>query len=259
MRIDERKEWNIGGGRNVGSFVSCAPYLLICDMDGYLSTAVLNRTLELVQNGSLGLEESMNGGDVVLPSLYLWNRLIQLNPPIFRHHPAIMLISRHLYWQVQGCDEDFVGHYGKTDVHFRYRAKSIYNVSLNVIPDPLLCRLSVNDNSSEHFSLNEAHGNKAVFTAHAKNIVLNRSAEFNGRLFKMKVSHKIDWNDTIVRFSWHLEHLLPMASDHRTSNDYNSLVVSQIQSQVFITEFWDVANSTMFNSTVAHSIPPSCE
>ncbi|RYG93957.1 hypothetical protein EON65_58175, partial [archaeon] len=29
VRIDERKEWNIGGGRNVGSFVSCAPYLLI--------------------------------------------------------------------------------------------------------------------------------------------------------------------------------------------------------------------------------------
>ena len=46
-----------------------------------------------------------------------------------RPHPAVMLLSKQAYWMSGGCDEDFVGNYGKTDPHFKWRASRTNNVA----------------------------------------------------------------------------------------------------------------------------------
>ena len=42
-----------------------------------------------------------------------------------RIKPDAMLLAPPVYWAAGGCDEDFVGSYGGTDVHFRYRAEAL--------------------------------------------------------------------------------------------------------------------------------------
>ena len=41
----------------------------------------------------------------------------------FKVHWGVMFLSSDAYWAVGGCDEDFVGHYGGTDVHFFHRVR----------------------------------------------------------------------------------------------------------------------------------------
>jgi hypothetical protein len=39
-------------------------------------------------------------------------------------HPAVSLLDAEAYWESGGCDEDFCGRYGFTDVHFWKRWKA---------------------------------------------------------------------------------------------------------------------------------------
>ncbi|RYY69013.1 hypothetical protein EON63_24180 [archaeon] len=188
MRIDERKEWNIGGGRNVGSFVSCAPYLLICDMDVYVGVPVLTRVLTMIKGTAFASSASS-------PVAYTWNRYLE--PDLFKPHPAVMLMPRSLYWKVKGCDEDFVGHYGNTDVHFKYRARYFHHVALPVVDEILLCRMSIITKPTPESS---SQTNATV-------VPLVKDITYNSHVFKQKKSGQVAWNATVVRFNWHLEPL----------------------------------------------------
>ena len=47
-----------------------------------------------------------------------------------------MLLPKASYWYVGGCDEDFVGSYGYTDPHFRYKVEVDPTLHLiNAYPD----------------------------------------------------------------------------------------------------------------------------
>ena len=41
---------------------------------------------------------------------------------VIKPHPAVCLLRVEDYWNVGGCEEDLVGHYGWTDPSFWYRS-----------------------------------------------------------------------------------------------------------------------------------------
>jgi len=109
FKIHEDKYCNIGGARNLGSLVALTEWILHTDVDIVLREDALKRMLRIV-----GRDKR---------KIHRFNR--QYENGSTKIHPGTMLLPRSLYWEVGGCDEDFVGNYGQTDVHFIYRAKKI--------------------------------------------------------------------------------------------------------------------------------------
>jgi len=112
FRIHEDKYCNIGGARNLGSLVAFTEWILHTDVDIVLREDALRRILQII-----GRDKR---------KIHRFNR--QYENGSTKIHPGTMLLPRSLYWEVGGCDEDFVGNYGQTDVHFIYRAKKIVPV-----------------------------------------------------------------------------------------------------------------------------------
>jgi hypothetical protein len=104
-RINEDKYCNIGGTRNLANKVCETEWLMIVDMDIIISASNLLKIFELPK---------------ISNNIYKFNRIKPDNT--YKIHPAVCLLSTNIYWHIGGCDEDFVGNYGQTDVHFFYRA-----------------------------------------------------------------------------------------------------------------------------------------
>ena len=63
--------------------------------------------------------------------VYKFNRKVIDNPKHPKNnkmHPAICLIKKEDYWNIGGCEEDLIGHYGSTDPCFWHRAIGKVNV-----------------------------------------------------------------------------------------------------------------------------------
>lgn len=99
-RILDDKKWNIGGARNLAFHVAPTRRVLLLDIDTIAPRSVI-LTLMKFQGTHRFNRQRPNG--------------------TFKISPAAALIDRDAYWRAGGCDEDFVGHYGYTDVHFWYR------------------------------------------------------------------------------------------------------------------------------------------
>ena len=109
---------------------------------------------------------------------FKFNRRVLDNKNHEKHnhpHPAVCLLRKTDYWDVGGCDEDLVGHYGQTDPIFWHRAigklkvhteKKLY---LDYMPD------------------GEAN--------------INRNTSYNAKLFKYKKRIN-NWSTNFVRFKW---------------------------------------------------------
>ena len=85
------------------------------------------------------------------------------------------LIRKEDYWNIGGCEEDLVGHYGQTDPCFWYRAQGVVNVSM---------RKEIN---LLYYPDAEAD--------------INRDTAYNTKLFESKKKTN-DWSDDFVRFKW---------------------------------------------------------
>jgi hypothetical protein len=119
-RINPDIYCNIGGTRNLACKLSDTEWILIIDMDIIISTWNLNIILKLSRNPQY---------------IFKFNRIRPDNT--FKIHPGVCFISTNTYWHVGGCDEDFVGNYGQTDVHFFYRA-NLKNINISLIEDIIL-------------------------------------------------------------------------------------------------------------------------
>ena len=99
-----------------------------------------------------------------------------------RPHPAVMLLSKQAYWMSGGCDEDFVGNYGKTDPHFKWRASRTNNVAIKHIgkkfSDPLVQMIE------------------------SDKLAGPRKSDVNNKLFMAKRSGEVAWSTTYLRFPW---------------------------------------------------------
>ena len=104
-----------------------------------------------------------------------------------RPHPAAMLASRSSYWRVGGCDEDFGGNYGYTDVHFTMRLKQTSGCR----------RISANSPKDSLPQIEPAPPLIHLERHHSKH-----NAETNKALFSAKTLGRKEWSADYLRFSW---------------------------------------------------------
>jgi predicted glycosyltransferase involved in capsule biosynthesis len=117
-RVTKDLVCNIGGVRNLSAQKCTTQWMLIIDMDTLVSETMAHQIVELAQQNKD-------------KTAYKFNRKVKNNDKHIKHnklHPAVSLIRNDDYWNVGGCDEDLVGHYGQTDPMFWYRAKDKIHV-----------------------------------------------------------------------------------------------------------------------------------
>ena len=129
-RVKEDLYCNIAGVRNLSAQECQTDWMVILDMDTFIDESLAESMLELT-NTPPG-------------KCFKFNRRVPGDP---RHpkngqqHPAVCLLRKSDYWNVGGCEEDLVGHYGSTDGSFWFRATgklSIverYDLFLNYVPE----------------------------------------------------------------------------------------------------------------------------
>ncbi|MFT5466749.1 MAG: hypothetical protein ACI8UO_001849 [Verrucomicrobiales bacterium] len=109
-RILEDKYCNIGGARNLGTKACETKWMLHSDMDHVIPAIAAEAMLKLAS-----LDDR---------KIYKFKRIDHTTGET-KIHPGTMLLTPDVYWEVGGCDEDFVGNYGQTDIHFFHRADKI--------------------------------------------------------------------------------------------------------------------------------------
>ncbi len=119
-RVLEDRPWHQHAARNLGAHVAPEGWLLMTDMDHVLSEESASRLLKSMDKGRL--DESR---------VYMLSR-IDADTGLLtlgdngspKPHPNSFVLTRELYWQIGGYDEDYCGTYG-TDRLFRDRAQKI--------------------------------------------------------------------------------------------------------------------------------------
>lgn len=125
-RVLEDRPWHQHGARNLGAHVAPEGWLLLTDMDHMLERAEFERLVGLLPV-------------LAADSSYMFERIEadSRKPTITANgfpkpHPNSFLMTRELYWQVGGYDEDFCGLYG-TDSFFRSRLPNLRTLSIPLV------------------------------------------------------------------------------------------------------------------------------
>ena len=163
-RVKQDLFCNIAGVRNLSAKICKTDWILILDMDTLISEKFAGLILPLTKSSK--------------GNCYKFNRKVNKNPFHKKNgkiHPAVCLIRIEDYWNVGGCEEDLVGHYGQTDPIFWYRAQG--KLKIQTRKDIFL----------EYLPEGEAN--------------INRNPSYNKDLFEQK---KIDdsWSTDFIRFEW---------------------------------------------------------
>jgi len=165
-RVLEDKYCNIAGVRNLGAKECNTPWMIILDMDTVINS---DMAIQVVRKA----EDNINDNVV-----FKFNRKV---PNIKNHvkhnqsHPAVCLIRKEDYWNIGGCEEDLVGHYGQTDPSFWYKS----NGKVRIVIKKSINLLYYPEGESD----------------------INRDKKHNAKLFKDKVKNK-NWSTDYIRFKW---------------------------------------------------------
>lgn len=114
-RIIEDRPWHQHAARNLGAHVAKGPWLLLTDMDHMLCAEHADALIKRL-------------GDLDPSTAYFLNRVeadtgsltLAADGKTPKPHPNSFVMTRDLYWQAGGYDEDFCGIYG-TDGLFKAR------------------------------------------------------------------------------------------------------------------------------------------
>ena len=112
------------------------------------------------------------------------------------------MINAETYWFVGGCDEDFVGNYGHTDVHFWYRYKLNFQNRVIVHHDIILEQRHI-DTCNETTITNAKQLNTCI-EAKSKLNKIPKNTKRNTELLKTK---KVTgcWSNEYLRFPYIIE------------------------------------------------------
>jgi len=183
VQIDQKINWNIGGARNLGFFEADSDWVFMLDGDTIVKPKLIEFILNNLQNPN---------------KVYIFFDRIRPDGKTYRPHPAVMLLTRASYWRNGGCDEDFVGNYGNTDPHFRYRLER--EPSLNMIKmSKIMKRESIPplmELSKEIPCHNSFKCSETISTTR-----LSRNTTPNSVLFQKKKTTNA-WSKEILRFTW---------------------------------------------------------
>jgi UDP-glucuronate 4-epimerase len=165
-RVEEDLYCNIAGVRNLGAMECITPYILILDMDTIIDNIMSKELIKLVNS------------NIDNNNVFKFNRKVLNNINHIKHnqmHPAICLIRVKDYWNIGGCEEDLVGHYGYTDPCFWERSKNKVNI------------IYKNDIYLQYYPDGESD--------------IIRNTDFNKKIFEEK-KNKNNWSNKYIRFKW---------------------------------------------------------
>lgn len=186
-KIDQNLMWNIGGARNLGFWMANTPWIFMSDTDTQVPPETMHFILQKITD---------NSSRTTAPPVYTFFQRIRESG--FKPHPAVMLIRKQDYWKVGGCDEDFVGSYGWTDPHFRYKVQEDPTLraikahkEMDELGIPPLREMSDEIDCPETIvCLEKFHGEKAP-----------KMPETNEAKFKLK-SEGGKWSNEVLRYTW---------------------------------------------------------
>ena len=165
-RVEKDLCCNIAGVRNLGATECKTLWLIILDMDTLIPKEMAKSLIDLAN-------QNINSN-----ICFKFNRKVPNNDKHKKHnkpHPAVCLIRKEDYWEVGGCEEDLVGHYGYTDPSFWHRARGKIKAEIKH-------RISLH-----YYPEGEAD--------------INRDKNHNFKLFKNK-KKKNNWSMDFIRFKW---------------------------------------------------------
>jgi hypothetical protein len=190
-RIETERNWNIGGARNLAFYLVDTPKTLLLDLDILAPREAMEAAV------SWPLIDHEQGG-----RRQLAHRFNRRNPGgKDRKHPAVCVIRTDAYWENGGCDEDFCGNYGYTDVHFWFKWKA----------DPTRAMVDHLDVFLEELDMMACDpaflGEKEPLCkeARSKQVKPDRALKKNHALYKEK-TNKGCWSNKYLRFRWVLEY-----------------------------------------------------
>ena len=123
-RVAEDRPWHQHAARNLGAHVARGPWLLLTDMDHMLTARQADALIKHLGKLDPGTAYFLNRieADTGLPTMASDG----ITP---KPHPNSFVMTRDLYWQVGGYDEDFCGIYG-TDGLFKARLFEVADQAL---------------------------------------------------------------------------------------------------------------------------------
>lgn len=104
FRLGVDRPWNQDAARNIGAHEARGQYLLLTDIDHIVPESTL---LEICD-----IEDSLK--------VYTFARKAHFSDKVIPSHVNSYFLSKSLFWDIGGYDEDFWGTYG-SDRHFRTR------------------------------------------------------------------------------------------------------------------------------------------
>lgn len=193
-RINEDITWNIGGARNLLMTISPTEFVIFLDTDTHITHSLARNIAYLVSNHC----GDMNWMMYQFPRVFAHNTSKKLGP-----HPAVTLISKTLYWQIGGCDEDFVGNYGQTDPHFRWRAARTKESKGIIIASGLNAKRN-KSNRKEKIGLPPLilYDSNLKIRETVKRPKLVKNTTHNAILYAKKKSGEVPWSKQQLRFTW---------------------------------------------------------
>lgn len=163
-RVLDNLYCNIAGVRNLGAREAKTEWILILDMDTIVTPTMASQLLQIIHNKH--------------KIAFKFNRKVINNPKHPKNnqiHPAVTLIKKEDYWNIGGCEEDLVGHYGQTDPSFWYKARNKITV------------MQCNNIYLNYLVEGEAD--------------INRDTKHNIKLVQKKMKTN-SWSKDYVRFRW---------------------------------------------------------
>jgi hypothetical protein len=167
--------WNQNGAHNLGFHVADEGWCLSTDIDHVLTADKLGEILDMTVN----------------PKCYytFGRRRVREPDAVFKRHPNSWLLTRKMFWQSGGYDEDFSGWYG-SDSQFR---KALALVGKH-IPLPDSCYLTVYDELDIPDANTREFGRKDSKYHSAKNATLAKKRQ---RAYKAENPLRFPWERVV--------------------------------------------------------------
>ncbi|KAL3940850.1 MAG: hypothetical protein SGBAC_004678 [Bacillariaceae sp.] len=197
-KIEQDLLWNIGGARNAGFWMANTEWIFMSDGDIHVSRETMDYVVGLTNRRV----ENFPGNETESATQYNMNVFVMFQryrPSGFKPHPAVMLLPRASYWYVGGCDEDFVGSYGYTDPHFRYKVEVDPTLHLiNVYPDMDEQKVPPLVEMADDVSCPKGIQCLPAFLG----VKAPREVTRNQKMFFSKRG-KGEWSHNVFRYTWH--------------------------------------------------------
>lgn len=123
FRLDQDIRWNQDAARNIGAHEASSPWLLLTDIDHVVPLATVMKLLEGEHDSSV---------------FYTFGRVKYGTQEVREPHPNSYFMTKELYWEIGGHDEDYAGIYGKD---FLFRKRALRHTREVVLPDAPLARV----------------------------------------------------------------------------------------------------------------------